>query len=137
MQELAPEQIDTLVQHAINARQMAYAPHSQFDVGAAVWIPEGAIVTGCNVENASYGLTICAERAAICTAVNEGYQQFQAIAIATAGGAYPCGACRQFLSEFRCDLQVIMVDVLTGARQIRRLSQLLPDAFDADNLPIH
>ncbi len=136
MLELKSREIERLVRAAAQARDQAYAPHSHFYVGAAIWIPDGEIVSGCNVENASYSLSICAERVAASTAVACGYRAFQAIAIASVGGVSPCGACRQFLSEFGLDLQVIMADVLTGARQIRRLSHLLPDAFDASNLPV-
>ncbi|OYP28348.1 cytidine deaminase [Rhodopirellula sp. MGV] len=135
MFELKPKEIDRLVRAAIDARDQAYAPHSHFYVGAALWIPSGEIVHGCNVENASYSLSICAERVAASTAVMKGYREFHAIAVASVGGVSPCGACRQFLSEFGMDVQIIMADVLTGARQIRSLSQLLPDAFDASNLP--
>lgn len=136
MIELKSREIDQLARAAAQARDQAYAPHSHFYVGAALWIPGGEIVSGCNVENASYSLSICAERVATATAVAQGHRAFQAIAIASVGGVSPCGACRQFLSEFGNEMQIIMTDVLTGARQIRRLSQLLPDAFDASNLPV-
>ena len=136
MTELKTREIDQLVRAAAEARDQAYAPHSHFYVGASLWIPSGEIVSGCNVENASYSLSICAERVATSTAVAQGHREFQAIAIASVGGVSPCGACRQFLSEFGTDLQIIMADVLTGARQVRRLSQLLPDAFDASSLPV-
>ena len=136
MFELKTRQIDQLVRVATEARDQAYAPHSHFYVGAALLVPGGEIVSGCNVENASYSLSICAERVAVASAVVSGHRQFHAIAIASVGGVTPCGACRQFLSEFGIELQIVMTDVLTGARQIRRLSQLLPDAFDASNLPV-
>ncbi|MCA9137366.1 MAG: cytidine deaminase [Planctomycetales bacterium] len=136
MIELKTREIDQLIRAASEARDQAYAPHSHFYVGASLWIPGGEIVVGCNVENASYSLSICAERVATATAVTKGYREFHAIAIASVGGVSPCGACRQFLSEFSNDMQIIMTDVLTGARQIRRLSQLLPDAFDASSLPV-
>ncbi|MCO8124072.1 cytidine deaminase [Stieleria sp. TO1_6] len=136
MTELKSREIDRLVRAACEARDQAYAPHSHFYVGAALWINGGEIVTGCNVENASYSLTICAERVAAATAVAQGHRDFVAIAIASVGGVKPCGACRQFLSEFGADLQVVMTDVLTGTRQIRQLSYLLPDAFDASRLPV-
>lgn len=136
MIELKTREIDQLIRAAAEARDQAYAPHSHFYVGASLWIPGGEIVSGCNVENASYSLSICAERVATATAVTQGYREFQAIAIASVGGVSPCGACRQFLSEFGGDMQIIMSDVLTGARQIRKLSQLLPDAFDASSLPV-
>lgn len=137
MTELKSRDIDRLVRAATDARDQAYAPHSHFYVGAAIWIPGGEIVSGCNVENASYSLSICAERVAVSTAVALGHRQFQAVAVASDGGVTPCGACRQFLVEFAGDAQVVMVDVLTGNRQTRRLSQLLPDAFDASRLPVH
>ncbi|MEM6472194.1 MAG: cytidine deaminase [Planctomycetota bacterium] len=136
MTELKSRDIERLIRAATEARDQAYAPHSHFYVGAAVWIPGGEIIAGCNVENASYSLSICAERVAVSTAVAQGHRQFQSIAIASDGGVSPCGACRQFLSEFGIDLQVITVDVLTGQKQIRKLSQLLPDAFDASRLPV-
>ena len=136
MTELKSRDIDRLVRSAIEARDQAYAPHSHFYVGAAIWLPGGEIVTGCNVENASYSLSLCAERVAASTAVAGGHRIFQAIAIASVGGVTPCGACRQFLSEFASDLQIITADVLTGSKQVYRLSQLLPQAFDASSLPV-
>jgi cytidine deaminase len=136
MNELKAKEIDQLVRAATEARDQAYAPHSHFYVGAALRVDDGEIIRGCNVENASYSLCLCAERVAASAAIVQGYRQFQAIAIASVGGVSPCGACRQFLSEFGLSLPVIMADVLTGARQIRQLSQLLPDAFDATNLPM-
>ncbi len=135
MIELKTRDIERLVRAASEARDQAYAPHSHFYVGAALWMGGDEIVTGCNIENASYSLTICAERVAASTAVASGHRSFAAIAVASVGGVSPCGACRQFLSEFG-DLHVITADVLTGARQVRRLSHLLPDAFDATNLPV-
>src|SRR6185436_5256990 len=90
---------ETLIQAAVEARQRAYAPYSKFLVGAAILAADGSIYTGCNVENSSYGLTICAERATVFAAVAAGQKQFQMLAIATAGGGTPCGACRQVLAE--------------------------------------
>lgn len=135
MPELKPEDLDRLVQAAIEARDQAYAPHSHYYVGAALLMGDGQIIAGCNVENASYSLTLCAERVAAATAVARGYRAWLAIAIASVGGVMPCGACRQFLAEFGIDLLVICVDVLDGNRKARRLSQLLPDAFDGAELP--
>ena len=89
-----------LVARALAARLHAHAPYSKYPVGAAVLATSGRTYTGCNVENASYGLCICAERVATVKAVSEGDNLFRAIAIATADGGMPCGACRQFLSEF-------------------------------------
>ena len=102
---------DALVQAAIDVRQQAYAKYSQFLVGAAVLAADGKIYAGCNVENSSYGLTICAERAAVFNAIAAGQRQFQLLAIAAAGGGTPCGACRQVLSEFAPDLPILLVDV--------------------------
>ena len=135
--ELTSAQIDDLVRKSIDARDQAYAPHSQFHVGAALMLMDDTILLGCNVENASYSLTICAERVAASTAVAAGHRQWKGIAIASVGGVSPCGACRQFLAEFGLDIPVIMVNVTDGLRRIQQLSKLLPDAFDASNLPGH
>jgi cytidine deaminase len=98
---------------------------------------DGTIVTGCNVENASYSLSICAERVAASAAVASGHRIFRAMAVASVGGVMPCGACRQFLLEFAHNLTLIMVNVIDNSRTTRKLSQLLPDAFDRSNLPTH
>jgi cytidine deaminase len=120
-----------LIQAALNARRDAYAPYSKFAVGAALLTSAGEIVSGVNVENASYGLTICAERSAIFAAVSQGMREFSAIAIATAGGHAPCGACRQVLNEFAPDLLVLLVDSDHSEKPPRklRLSELLPHSF--------
>jgi cytidine deaminase len=99
-----------LIQTAIDARQKAYAPYSNFLVGAALLTSDGTVFTGCNVENTSYGLCICAERTAICKAVSEGHQKFNKIVVTANPFATPCGACRQFLVEFGKDIEVICVD---------------------------
>ncbi len=120
---------DTLIQAAIAVRERAYAPYSNFRVGSALVTPDGQLFVGGNVENASYGLAICAERAAICAAVAAGHQQFAAVAVASSGGVSPCGACRQVLMEFG-DMSVILVDV-DQEHAVRRhsLSELLPHGF--------
>ena len=112
------------------ARRHAYAPYSKFRVGAAVLTVDGKIFTGGNVENASYGLTLCAERVAITHAVSAGYRKFQAIAIiAPSAAPTPCGACRQVLVEFG-DLWVVCADSRRLATaQLYRLAELLPAAF--------
>ena len=125
---------DTLRQQLLaaakDAREQAYAPYSKFLVGAALLTDDGQIISGCNVENASYGLTICAERNAVFAAVTQGHRQFQAIALATVGGATPCGACRQVLAEFCDDLPILIVDVDQPDRVTETsLAVLLPGRF--------
>jgi len=121
-------QFDNLIQSAIKGRLKAYAPYSRFAVGAAVQCKSGAIFAGSNIENTSYGLTICAERMAIGSAVAAGEREFVAIAVAadTIEPIVPCGACRQFLAEFSPDL-IIVSATLRGDRKIENLSRLLPD----------
>jgi cytidine deaminase len=122
-----------LQQVAKQAQKKAYAPYSGFAVGAALLATDGAIYVGCNVENASYGLTICAERNAIAHAVACGAQQFTAVAVVTENGVTPCGACRQVLAEFGPRMTVIVADA-RGNQQIYSLAELLPDAFGPANL---
>jgi cytidine deaminase len=119
-----------LVVAACDARQQAYAPYSRFPVGAAVQADDGPIVSGCNVENASYGLTVCAERVAVLAAVAAGHRKFVAIAVVSQGGVTPCGACRQVLAEFADDLVVLLVDAdhPDRVREVK-LSALLPERF--------
>jgi cytidine deaminase len=121
-----------LICAAIAARERAYAPYSKFRVGAAVWCDDGQVVAGCNVENASLGLSICAERAAACAAISGGHKSFQALAIAATPLAPPCGACRQFLAEFNPQMEVVSMDPASGQQQRWRLSELLPESFRLD-----
>ena len=123
-----------LVEAAVQARLRAYAPYSKFVVGAAILLKSQEIISGANVENASYGLTICAERAATFTAVSKGLTDFEAIAIALEGGGAPCGACRQVLHEFAPNLLVLMADPEGNLRRETTLDQLLPDSFGPDDL---
>ena len=125
-----PSQREELISVARTARNQAYAPYSDYRVGAAVRTSSGIIFGGCNIENSSLGLTICAERVAIATAVAAGEQQFEALAIATSDGATPCGACRQVLAEFGEDL-VILVAVIGEHPEVRQLqlAELLPHQF--------
>jgi cytidine deaminase len=122
---------DALIAAARTAREYAHAPFSNFRVGAAVRAKSGRVFTGCNVENASYGLTLCAERVAIFKAISEGERGFDAIAVVTDTEALtpPCGACRQILWEFCGDAEVILSN-LSGKSERYRMSELLPKAFD-------
>lgn len=123
-----------LLELARAARQRAYAPYSRFEVGAALLTQDGRTFTGCNVENASYGLSMCAERNAVFAAVSAGVRTFVAIAIAGAPGAacLPCGACRQVLAEFNPALAVTYSDAASATT--RSLSELLPAPFLPENL---
>jgi cytidine deaminase len=126
---------DALCAAAIAAREHAHAPFSQFRVGAALEDSSGRVHTGCNIENATYGLTICAERVAVFKAISEGAREFGRIAIAADTGDLtpPCGACRQILWEFCGDIEIILVNI-QGNRESLRLSGLLPRPFDASFL---
>jgi cytidine deaminase len=122
---------DELIRMALDAQQRAYVPYSNFPVGAALRAASGKVYQGANVENASYGLTICAERVAASAAVAAGDRDFTAIAIVSRGGATPCGACRQFLAEFNPTLRVIMVDSEHQDHGFQAtLDDLLPNRFD-------
>ncbi|MCZ7545839.1 MAG: cytidine deaminase [Anaerolineae bacterium] len=123
-----------LVAAATQARERAYAPYSNYRVGAALLGAGGKVYTGCNVENATYGATICAERTAVVKAVSEGERAFVAIAIVTADGGTPCGICRQTLFEFAPDLHVIIADPDGHIRSEYALAALLPDGFGPANL---
>jgi cytidine deaminase len=125
-----------LLDVAQEAREQAYAPYSRFRVGAALLTTTGTIYRGCNVENVSYGLTICAERVAIQTAIAAGERAFKAVAIMTGAAtpASPCGACRQVLAEFGGGLQVILPGADGAAPTVRPLSDYLPFGFDAKDL---
>jgi cytidine deaminase len=127
----APE--DVWVEEATRARAHALCAYSGFAVGAALEDAEGRIWRGCNLENASYGLTVCAERVAIWKALSEGVREFRGIAVVT--GAQeptpPCGACRQILWEFARDIPVVMATT-KGARRTMRLSELLPVPFELE-----
>lgn len=125
--------IPALVRAATAARDQAYVPYSHFAVGAALVTEDGRVYTGCNVENASYGLTICAERNAVFHAVAEGSRRISAIAVVTTNGVAPCGACRQVLAEFGPDMTVAIADT-SGGLQVLYLTDLLPCAFGPKDL---
>lgn len=127
--KLTSQQVRRLIAAAAKTRRQAHAPYSKFQVGAALLTRSGRIFTGANVENASYGLTMCAERVAVGKAVSEGQRRFVAVAIVAPGGVTPCGACRQVLAEFG-ECAVFCCD----AKDMRRvkmysLAELLPAAF--------
>lgn len=118
-----------LVDKAKESMQNAYVKYSNFKVGAALLTKSGEVYTGCNIENSSYGATICAERVAFSKAISEGFLEFDAIAIVSSSGDYtfPCGICRQFMAEFGLDLKII----LDNGKEIKvfALKELLPEAF--------
>jgi cytidine deaminase len=120
-----------LIDAALESRSRAYAPYSKFAVGAALLTANSEIITGTNVENASYGLSICAERAAVLAAVSAGHRDFTALAVATSGAASPCGACRQVLAEFATDLPILLIDA-DNRQTITEvtLASLLPGRFE-------
>ena len=125
---------DPLVEAARAAQERAYCPYSHYRVGAALLTDDGRVFVGCNVENASYGLTICAERSAVFTAVSSGAQRFRRIVVVTDSEppGPPCGACRQVLAEFGADLEVESVGPSQSKRW--RIGELLPDAFSKEIL---
>ena len=122
---------DQLIQAAAKAREKSYSPYSKFAVGAAILTKSGKVFTGCNVENRSFRLTICAEQAAVAAAVSAGEKQFVKVAVVTglAKPAMPCGACRQTLGEFGSHLDIITANT-DGVREITTLAELLPHPFE-------
>lgn len=124
-----------LIEAALTARLHAHAPYSNFLVGAAIEAEDGRIFTGCNVENATYGLTLCAERVAVFKAISEGVRKFKAIAVSADSERLtpPCGACRQILWEFLGDVPLTLVN-LQGKTEQLRLSDIFPRPFDASFL---
>lgn len=134
--------IERLIDKALQVRTYSYSPYSDYQVGAALLTKDGSIYTGCNIENAAYSPTNCAERTAFFKAVSEGKREFCAVAVA--GGAkegaitqyaYPCGVCRQVMMEF-CNPETFQIIVAKSVREyeIRTLKELLPDGFGASNL---
>jgi cytidine deaminase len=121
----------TLIEAAIDARKKAHAPYSHFLVGAALEDADGRVFTGCNVENATYGLSLCAERVAVFKAISEGARKFQRIAVAadTEVLTPPCGSCRQILWEFCGDIEMTLTN-LQGKTETLRLKDLFPRPFD-------
>ena len=124
-----------LIEEAKAGLKNAYAPYSNYPVSAALLASNGKIYKGVNVENASYSLTICAERSAIVSAVSEGVKDFKAIAIVTKNGGFPCGSCRQVLAEFGLEIEVTISD-LDGKTMTMTVADLLPHSFGAEKLEI-
>jgi cytidine deaminase len=126
---------DPLLDAALDARENAHAPFSRFKVGAAIEDAAGRVHTGCNVENATYGLSLCAERVALLKAISEGVRQFRRVAVAadTDSLTPPCGACRQLLWEFCGDVEIALVNP-RGKTETYRLKDLFPRPFDASYL---
>ena len=127
--------IQQLLQTAIAVTKHAYIPYSNYPVGAALRAVDGTIYSGCNVENAAYPATICAERTALVKAISEGQRQFDTIVVVTKNAGSPCGTCRQMLYEFAPKLRVILADLQGNIRSDTTLSELLPDGFGPDDLP--
>jgi cytidine deaminase len=123
-----------LFEAANAARARAYAPYSGYKVGAALLGADGAIYAGCNVENAAYPVTICAERTALVKAVSEGARDFEAVAVVTRDGGHPCGTCRQALNEFAPEMAVLVFSAAGDLVGECALSDLLPGAFGPANL---
>ena len=126
---------DKLIAAAVQARENAHAPFSNFRVGAALRAKTGEVFTGCNVENATYGLTVCAERVAVFKAISEGAREFDAIAVVADTDALtpPCGACRQIIWEFCGDIEIILSN-LKGKVETVRMAELFPRPFDSSYL---
>ncbi len=133
---LSPEQKDQLVRAAAEARQRAYAPYSNYLVGAALLDREGRVFTGVNVENAAYPTSMCAERSAVFSAVSAGSRRFEAIAVVTRNAGTPCGACRQVLSEFGLDIVVLVADETGTVVQSLTVRDLLPHSFGPGDLSL-
>jgi len=131
---LTDEMRSRLIQAAVEARQWAYAPYSNYAVGAALLTASGRIYDGVNVENAAYPTGICAERVAVFKAVSEGERDFVAIAVVTANGGSPCGSCRQVLAEFGLDIVVLIANLDGKVIKETSVARLLPGAFRLKDL---
>jgi cytidine deaminase len=131
---LTDEKKQELIKAASEVRGKAYAPYSNYNVGAALLTKTGKVFLGVNVENAAYPDTICAERSAVVSAVSAGERDFEAIAVATRNGGTPCGSCRQVLAEFGLDIEVLLVDESGNMVQHNTVQDLLPGAFQQQDL---
>ena len=124
-----------LISAALEARKQSIATYSKFQVGAALMTVDGEIITGANIESASYGLSCCAERVALFKALTEGHHKFQALALASPGGAAPCGACRQLIAEYAADTEILLIDSDAPENpKSTRINELLPDSFTGEDL---
>ncbi len=132
--ELTSELKKMLIQRAIEARKLAYAPYSQYLVGAALITASGKVFSGANVENAAYPDSLCAERVAIFKAVSEGEKKFVALAVVTSNAGTPCGSCRQVMAEFGLDTLVLIADAEGNLMQEATVAELLPGAFGPRDL---
>lgn len=130
---MAQRTAQDLVAQALEARQRAYAPYSHYAVGAAVLAADGSVILGCNVENAAYPATICAERVALTAAIAQGKQNLVAIAVATENGGSPCGTCRQVMAELGPQMTVYIANT-AGEYRITTAAELLPDWFTGKDL---
>jgi cytidine deaminase len=126
--------VEQLLEVAVAAAGRAYIPYSHYPVGAALRSEDGSVFSGCNVENASYPATICAERTALVKAVSEGHQKFDMLVVVTRNGGSPCGICRQMLYEFAPHLRIITADLNGTIYADFSLSDLLPNGFSPDSL---
>jgi len=135
MKKTTDEVRSELIKRALNVRKNAYAPYSQYLVGAAMLTSSGKIFEGANVENAAYPSSMCAERTAVFKAVSEGERNFDTIVVATENGGSPCGACRQVLSEFGLETRVIIVNRDGDVTLEKTVSEFLPDSFGPSQLP--
>jgi cytidine deaminase len=133
-QKLTDKERQSLIDLANEARRRAYAPYSNYPVGAALRTKAGRLYTGVNVENAAYPHTMCAERVAIFKAVSEGETEFEVIAVVTNNGGSPCGGCRQVLAEFGLDTIVLIADGDGNLQKELTLAELLPEAFTPEHL---
>lgn len=134
MANVTREEAKLLVDLAVEARRRAYAPYSNYLVGAALRTSSGRIFTGVNVENAAYPSTICAERSAIVAAVSQGEREFDVIAVSTSNGGYPCGGCRQVMAEFGLDTIILIADAEGNLLEQITLGEILPGAFTPSSL---
>lgn len=127
---------EELIRKANEAREQAYAPYSRYQVGAAVLTADGQVFTGCNIENAAFPSSLCAERVAIFKAVSEGHRQLRAIAVVTSNGGSPCGGCRQVMREFGGKQLVVLIADGSGTLlEELTLEELLPRSFGPEELP--